>query len=68
MFQNKRYVSKGVANEVPLEIQIYLWGLIDALVSESKSVDYLQVFELVTLGRLTSSNNLSRIKVTHKQE
>lgn len=44
MFNNKRYITRGVANEVPLELQILLWDMIDTM--EVKEKDYLQVFKL----------------------
>ena len=43
MFNNNRYLTKGVQTEIPLELQIFMWECIDRM-PESK--DYLQVFNL----------------------
>ena len=47
MFQGKRFVTKGVADHVSIEVQMFLWSLIDNLVAKRRiEVDYLQVFDL----------------------
>ena len=38
-----RYLSRGVNDSIPLELQIFMWGAIDQM-PEPK--DYLQVFRL----------------------
>jgi hypothetical protein len=58
MFDNPRYATRGVSNEVPLMLQIILWGLIDSMQVESK--DYLQIFML--------SVENGQQKIVHKQE
>ena len=45
MFQGKRLITRGVADTIPLEIQMFLWSLLDELIAMSVEVDYLQVFE-----------------------
>ena len=57
MFSSNRYMTKGIKEEIPLQIQIYLWNLIDNL-PEPK--DYLQVFHL--------SDFEGKQKIIHKQE
>ena len=48
MFKTEnRYMTRKVAEEIPLEINILLWNLIDELNVEK---DYLQVFELNPIG------------------
>ena len=48
MFKTEnRYMTRKVAEEIPLEINILLWNLIDELNVEK---DYLQVFELNSIG------------------
>ena len=42
MFNNQRYVTRGISNELPLMLQIILWGLIDTM--EVAEKDYLQIF------------------------
>lgn len=43
MFQNKRYLTRGIHESIPFELQLFLWELIDSMKIEQ---DYLQVFEL----------------------
>lgn len=56
--KNSRYLTKGVQRALKLEVQIYLWSLIDSL-KEPK--DYLQVFNLRKLPD-------GWINVEHSQE
>ena len=58
MFNNQRYVTRGITNTVPLVTQIILWDCIDSMKVERK--DYLQVFKLVANG--------TNQQVTHSQE
>lgn len=44
MFNNARYITRGVTTEIPLELQCFLWLAIDSMEVETK--DYLQVFHL----------------------
>lgn len=62
--KNNRYMTKGISNELPLELQLLLWGYIDDLNNADKKMDYLQVFKLtreVINGRTVQ-------KITHEQE
>ena len=43
MFQNKRFLTRGVQAEIPVELQLFLWNCIDQLPEER---DYFQVFAL----------------------
>ncbi|MFQ9076046.1 MAG: DUF960 domain-containing protein [Lachnospiraceae bacterium] len=43
MFQNKRFLTRGVQAEIPIELQLFLWHCIDQLPEEQ---DYFQVFAL----------------------
>ena len=43
MFQNKRFLTRGVQAEIPIELQLFLWICIDQLPKER---DYFQVFKL----------------------
>ena len=45
----KRYLTRGVDAEIPLEIQLFLWNAIDHM-PEPK--DYLQVFHLSNVNGL----------------
>ncbi len=57
MFQNDRYVTKGIANTLSVPMQMLLWYLIDSMEPEK---DYLQVFELGSDGE--------KQKIVHTQE
>lgn len=57
MFGNQRYLTKGVQAEIPLELQLFMWGCIDKLPEER---DYFQVFKLENLGGIQ--------KITHFSE
>ena len=43
MCQNKRFLTRGVQAEIPMELQLFLWNCIDQLPEER---DYFQVFKL----------------------
>lgn len=43
MFNNQRYLTRGVQAEIPLELQLFMWSCIDGLPEER---DYFQVFRL----------------------
>lgn len=45
--EKKRYLTRGVDNTIPIELQIFLWNAIDNM-PEPK--DYLQIFELTSKG------------------
>ena len=42
MFSLNRYATARVSEEIPLDLQVFMWACIDMLHDE----DYLQVFEL----------------------
>ena len=46
MFDSKRYLTNGVLQTIPVEIQMIVWAMIDELKNKVETVDYLQVFEL----------------------
>lgn len=49
MFNSNRYITKGVQENISLELQFFMWDCIDDL-SEPK--DYLQVFNLSVVDSL----------------
>ena len=57
MFDNQRYLTRGVNETIPFELQAFMWECVDKL-PEPK--DYFQVFELETVGILQ--------KITHFSE
>ena len=49
MFKMKkieRYMTRGIQSDVPMETQLFLWGLQTAIRKNSKEIDYLQVYRL----------------------
>ena len=64
MFTIKRYATRGIANEIGLELQLILWAMIDNRKNKGIEVDYLQVFEL----SIARKDGVSVQKVLHKQE
>lgn len=42
----KRCATKTVQNKIPLELQQFLWLIIDCRKAAEDQLDYLQVFEL----------------------
>lgn len=44
--KQKRFVTKTVQNIIPLELQQFLWLIIDCRKAAGDQLDYLQVFEL----------------------
>ncbi len=54
MFNNQRYLTRGVADEIPLELQLFMWSCIDKLPEER---DYFQVFKFENLNGIQ--------KITH---
>ncbi|MGL5643117.1 MAG: DUF960 family protein [Paraclostridium sp.] len=58
MFDKDRYLTIGVSEEIPLEIQILLWSMIVGIKIKK---DYLQVFEIEPIKN-------SLLKIEHRQE
>ena len=57
MFNNQRYLTKGVQVGIPLELQLFMWSCIDGLPEEC---DYFQVFRLENIN--------GKQKITHFSE
>ena len=64
MFNNQRYLTKGVQSEIPLELQLFMWECLDRM-SEPK--DYFQVFRLENLGGIQKITNFSEQPEYHKE-
>ncbi|AWI07681.1 hypothetical protein B9W14_00905 [Clostridium drakei] len=64
MFNNDRYITAGVQNEIPLELQLFMWNCIDTLKEQGKKLDYLQVFELSK----ERADDVLYQKIEHRQE
>lgn len=57
MFNSKKYITRGISENIPLEIQLILW---DMVLSMPVKKDYLQIFEL--------STNENILTIKHFQE
>lgn len=47
MPKSPRYLTRGVNDTIPLQLQVFIWNCIDRL---PDSCDYLQVFRLKSFG------------------
>ena len=63
-FTGNRYATIGIQTEIPLELQIILWGMIDDNIRTGLKMDYLQVFELSA----TYKNGERVQEINHRQE
>ena len=63
MFTNKRYLSRGVDNTIPIELQLFMWACIDQL---PEPHDYLQIFDLEQVGNMQSITHRSEQPEYHK--
>lgn len=54
-----RYMTRGISEQVPIELQLFMWNEIDKVVKAEK-VDYLQVFEFKVKD--------GYLEVEHRQE
>lgn len=64
MFDNgSRYITRGIANNVPLDLQIFMWQLIEDLKDTIEEVDYLQVFDISVIDEIEN-----KVRVIHSQE
>ena len=56
MFQNQRYLTRGIHTEIPPELQLFLWNCIDQL---PETCDYFQVFTLEQMGQMQRISHTS---------
>jgi len=59
--QTNRYVTRGINEELPYDIQVLLWRLIDKTNKEGCELDYLQIFEI-------NQREDDTLKIIHRQE
>ncbi|MBU3190162.1 DUF960 domain-containing protein [Clostridium bowmanii] len=65
MFDNARYITSGINEEVDESIQVLLWNFIDLLkLKEDFTIDWLQVFELREISNSKTFNQ----EIVHSQE
>ena len=58
MFNNQRYLTRGVQTVIPPVLQLFIWNCIDRLPEER---DYFQVFRLEPMGEIMQ-------QITHESE
>ena len=64
MFDNRsRYITRGVGNRIPLDIQIFIWQLLEDLKDTVGEVDYLQVFDISIADKTEET-----VRIIHSQE
>lgn len=64
MFNNHRYLTKGVQSKIPIGLQLFMWGCIGKLPEEC---DYFQVFKLENLGGIQKITHFSE-QPTYRRE
>lgn len=47
--EKKRYLTRGIDETIPLELQLFMWNAIDNMPAPK---DYLQIFELTKNGNM----------------
>jgi hypothetical protein len=53
-------MTRGISEELPIEIQLKLWQLVDNIVAMDIKTDYLQIFDLKIKEK--------HLEITHRQE
>ncbi len=48
MFDNNKHITRGVDQNIPFDLQLFIWNCIDALKNQGQQLDYLQIFELTS--------------------
>jgi len=63
-FTGAKYITRGIENEIPIELQTIMWNMIDQDKQQGKGMDYLQIFTL----KSAFENGVIMQEVTHTQE
>ena len=70
--KDKRYVTRGVNEEVDVRLQLIMWSMIDKLKDEGNvELDYLQVFKIRKEGKkivINQSQELPEYSCTYEVE
>lgn len=64
MFNNQRYITRGIDAEIPVELQVLMWERIDRLPEER---DYFQVFRLENLNGIQKIIHFSEQPEYHRE-
>lgn len=62
----KRYMTSGISERLPVLYQILLWDIIDNLRDSGQKLDYLQVFGIQTKDNPDRKGKI--LVITHSQE
>lgn len=57
---NRKYITRGIQNEINMLTTMFLWTLVEEIIQTNKEYDYLQVFEL----KVSDDKQI----IIHKQE
>ena len=63
-FSGKKYITRGVNNTIPPEIQIAMFLWLDLMRSKAGELDYLQIFRLETIEK----DGKLLLHICHEQE
>lgn len=64
MFDNQRYITRGIDAEIPLWLQLFMWECIDRLPEER---DYFQVFKLENIDGIQKITHFSERSEYHME-
>lgn len=53
MFDNERYITCGISDRVPEDLQVAIWSAIELQKKFCSKLDYLQVFTFQKIGKDT---------------
>lgn len=62
MFDNNRFITLGISDQIPVPIQSFMWQTVDGM--DADKTDYLQVFDIKSFE--TKGHII--LKVIHSQE
>ncbi|MEX1029120.1 MAG: DUF960 family protein [Paenibacillaceae bacterium] len=62
VFNNTKYVTNGINNRVPKDLQQLLWKLVDTMKVTNK--DYMQLFKVETINEF----GIYKLIIRHSQE
>ena len=63
-FNGKRYITRGINDTLPLDIQLNLFQSIELMRRKVEELDWLQVITLDTIKR----DGIKVLHITHEQE
>ena len=64
MFDNQRYITRGIDSEIPLWLQIFMWECVNKMPDPK---DYFQVFRLENLNGIQKITHFSEQPEYHKE-